>query len=128
MFSPFGNGHHPGATPGTWEEPGDRSLARVPGPGGRRVAPGKAGQLASQRGEAGQGPSISYVEGPCLILAGRAVFAGTATASRRPPGCATAMVRSHHRVRRGLWPEADPGGWWGWRVRFQLVSVVAQAG
>jgi hypothetical protein len=66
MFSPFGNGHHLGAAPGTWEEPGDRSLARVPGPGGRRGV-GKTGQLVSQRGEAGQGPSISYMEGPCLI-------------------------------------------------------------
>jgi len=43
MFSPFGNGHHLGATPGTWEEPGDRFLVRVPGPGGRRVVPARPG-------------------------------------------------------------------------------------
>ena len=118
----------PGGDPGNVGGAG-RPVPRA-GAWPRRAArgAGKAGQLASQRGEAGQGPSISYVEGPCLILAGRAVFAGTATARRRPPGCATAMVRSHHWVRRGLWPEADPGGWWGWRVRFRLVSVVAQAG
>ena len=74
-----GNGHHLGATPGTWEEPGDRYLARVPGPGGRRVASAGSGQPASQRGEAGQGPSISYMEGPCLILTGRNISAGTTT-------------------------------------------------
>jgi len=65
MFSPSGNGHHLGATPGTWEEPGDRSLARVPGPVRAARGVGKAGQLASRCGEAGQGPSISYMEGPC---------------------------------------------------------------
>jgi len=69
MFSPFGNGHHPGATPGTWKEPGDRSLARVPGPGGRRVAPGKAGQLASQRGEAWAGP-LHLIRGGALSDSG----------------------------------------------------------
>jgi hypothetical protein len=35
-------------------------------PRGRRAA--KTRQLASRRGEAGHGPSISYMEGPCLIL------------------------------------------------------------
>jgi len=78
-----GNGHHPGETPGTWEEPGDRPLARVPGPGGRRAAPAKTSQLASRCGEAGQGPSISYMEGPCLILPGRNVFATAARRQRR---------------------------------------------
>ena len=90
MFSPLGNGHHLGATPGTWEEPGDWSLARVPGPGGRRAALGKTGQLASRCGEAGHGPSISYMEGPCLILPGRnaipSTSTGAGTARRRPPG------------------------------------------
>jgi hypothetical protein len=71
MFSPLGNGHHLGATPGTWEEPGDRSLARVPGPGRAARGAGQAGQLTSRCGEAGQGPSISYMEGPCLILPGK---------------------------------------------------------
>ena len=75
MFSPFGNGHHLGATPGTWEEPGDRSLRAGTWPRRAARGAGKAGQLAGQRGEAGQGPSISYMEGPCLILAGRNVFA-----------------------------------------------------
>jgi hypothetical protein len=68
MFSPSGNGHHLGATPGTWEEPGNWSLARAPGPGGRHAGAGQAGRLARRCGEAGQGPSISYMEGPCLIL------------------------------------------------------------
>ena len=52
MFSPFGNGHHLRATPGTCEEPGDRFVARVPGPGGRRAAPagpGLATVLAAER-------------------------------------------------------------------------------
>jgi len=31
-----GNGHHSEATPGTWEELGNRHFARVFGPGGRR--------------------------------------------------------------------------------------------
>jgi len=30
------NGHHPEETPGKWEELGNRHLARVFGPGGRR--------------------------------------------------------------------------------------------
>jgi hypothetical protein len=112
-----GNGHYPGATPGTREEPGDRPLARVPGPGGRRAA--KTRQLASRRGEAGHGPSISYMEGPCLILpagtccrvrhlrqlrnagrddlgsgrAGRASTAGGRLGTRAacPAGCAASM-------------------------------------
>src|SRR5271165_2478140 len=49
-----GNGHHPGATPGTREEPGDRPLARVPGPGARRAARGEdqATGLPARRGRA----------------------------------------------------------------------------
>ncbi len=74
-----GNGYHPGATPGTREEPGDRPLARVPGPGGRRAAPAKPASWPAGRGEAGQGPSISYMEGPCLILPGRNVIARAGT-------------------------------------------------
>ena len=38
-----GNGHHPGATPGTWEELGNRHFVRVFGPGGRPPKPGKLG-------------------------------------------------------------------------------------
>jgi hypothetical protein len=85
MLSPLETGTTPGATPGTWEEPGDRPLARVPGPGGRRAASAKTSQLASRCGEAGQGPSISYMEGPCLILPGRNVFARAGTPAT--PGC-----------------------------------------
>jgi hypothetical protein len=40
---------------------------------------GKARQLTSRCGEAGQGPSISYMEGPCLILPGRDALAWTGT-------------------------------------------------
>jgi hypothetical protein len=84
--SPFGNGHHLGVTPGTREEPGDRCLA---GARLRRAARGvgKARQLASRCGEAGQGPSISYMEGPCLILPGRSAFCrdGTPQPPERQP-------------------------------------------
>ena len=62
-----GNGHYPGGDAGNVGGAGRPALARVPGPGGRRGV-GKAGRLASRRGEAGHGPSISYMEGPCLIL------------------------------------------------------------
>jgi hypothetical protein len=61
--------------PGNVGGAGRPALARVPGPGGRRAASAKTRQLASRCGEAGQGPSISYMEGPCLILPGRNVFA-----------------------------------------------------
>jgi hypothetical protein len=54
---------------------------------------GKAGQLASRGGEAGQGPSISYMEGPCLILPGRNGLASTAAARPRPPGGECAALR-----------------------------------
>jgi hypothetical protein len=91
--SPFGNGHHLGGDSGNVGGAG----RPVPfaGTWPRRAARcvGKAGQLARQRGEAGQGPSISYMEGPCLILAARNVFAGTAAARRQPPECATAIAR-----------------------------------
>ena len=40
---------------------------------------GKARQLTSRCGEAGQGPSISYMEGPCLILPGRNALPATGT-------------------------------------------------
>jgi hypothetical protein len=70
MLSPLETGTTLGATPGPWEEPGNRSLARVSGTGGRRAASAKPGSWRAGRGEAGQGPSISYMEGPCLILPG----------------------------------------------------------
>src|SRR5271166_4320265 len=76
-----GNGHHLGLPPGTWEEPGDRPVARVPGTGGRRAASAMPASWSAWRGEAGQGPSISYMEGPFLILPGRNVFARVGTAA-----------------------------------------------
>jgi hypothetical protein len=103
MFSPFGNGHHLGATPGTWEEPGDRFSRTGTWPRRAARGAGKAGRLASRCGEAGQGPSISYMEGPCLILPGRnaipSTSTGAGTAHRRPPECTAAMIRGHDRGR-----------------------------
>jgi hypothetical protein len=102
MFSPFGNGHHPGATPGRG---GAGRPAPRTGTWPRRAArgAGTAGQLASRCGEAGPGPSISYMEGPGLILPGRnaipSTSTGAGTARRRPPECATAMTRGHDRGR-----------------------------
>ena len=74
MFSPFGNGHHLGATPGTWEEPGNR----VPRTDAwhRRSARGasKARKLAGP-GVATPGKAPHLIHGgPCLILPGRNVF------------------------------------------------------
>ena len=68
MLSPFGNGHHLGGDPGNVGGAG-RPAPRA-GTWPRRAArgAGKARQLASRRGEARHGPSISYMEGPCLIL------------------------------------------------------------
>ena len=48
----------------------------APAGGARRAA--KTRQLASRRGGAGRGPSISYMEGPCLIPPGRNVMPGPA--------------------------------------------------
>ena len=65
--------------------PRERGRSRETGPRAgtwpRRAArgAGQARQLASRRGEAGPGPSISYMEGPCLILPGRNVFARAGT-------------------------------------------------
>ena len=49
----------------------------APAGGARRSA--KTRQLASRGGAAGHGPSISYMEGPCLILPGRNALAGAGT-------------------------------------------------
>jgi hypothetical protein len=127
----------PGGDPGNVGGAG-RPVPRT-GAWPRRVARGasKARQLASRCGEAGQGPSISYMEGPCLILPGRNDLASTATACRAPPECATAIgprsspgtgqvvkrlrnpavdgVRAS-RSRSWLWsrrPDSDPTGRWG---------------
>jgi hypothetical protein len=68
MLSPLETGTTLRVTSGTWEEPGDRPLARVPGTGGRPAASARPGNWSAWRGEARQGPSISYMEGPFLIL------------------------------------------------------------
>ena len=57
-----GNGHHPGATPGTREEPGDRPLARVPGPGGRRAARGED-QATGQPARRGRARPLHLIHG-----------------------------------------------------------------
>lgn len=62
-----GNGYRPEGDPGTWEDLGDRTLVRVPGTGGRHVVSARPGNWQARRCEAGQGPSISYMEGPCLF-------------------------------------------------------------
>ena len=68
MLSPLETGTTLRATSGTREEPGDRPLARVPGTGGRPAASAKPGNWLAWRGQARKGPSISYMEGPFLIL------------------------------------------------------------
>jgi hypothetical protein len=57
-----GNGHYPGATPGTREEPGDRPLARVPGPGGRRAARGED-QATGQPARRGRARPLHLIHG-----------------------------------------------------------------
>ena len=72
MFSPFGNGHHLGATPGTWEEPGDRSLHGYLAPAG--------GALCQQR--PGDWPAGAARPGKALHL----IHGGASPDSARP-GC-----------------------------------------
>jgi hypothetical protein len=60
-----GNGHHPGATPGTREEPGDRPLARVPGPGGQRAARGED-QATGQPARRGRARPLHLIHGGAL--------------------------------------------------------------
>jgi len=57
-----GNGHHPGATPGTREEPGDRPLARVPGPGGRSAAR-REDQATGQPARRGRARPLHLIHG-----------------------------------------------------------------
>jgi len=63
-----GNGHHPGVTPGTWEEPGNRYLVRMLGTGGSSAVPGKS-QVTGRVwcGVAGQGP-LRLIHGGDLVL------------------------------------------------------------
>jgi hypothetical protein len=85
MLSPFGNGHHLGATPGTWEEPGDRSLSRVPGTGGG--ARRQQGQATGRPGAARPGKAPHLIHGgPCLILPGGNVLCQDRHAGN-PPEC-----------------------------------------
>ena len=80
-----GNGHHPGRRRerGRSRETGPSRGYLAPAGGARRAA--KTSQLASRRGEAGRGPSISYMEGPCLIQPGGNVLPGPAP--RQPREC-----------------------------------------
>ena len=74
-----GNGHHPGATPGTREEPGDRPLARVPGPGGRRAARGED-QATGQPGRRGRARPLHLIHGGAVPDSARPErFAGSGT-------------------------------------------------
>jgi len=67
MLSPSETGTTPGETQGTWEEPGNRSLVRVSGPGGAAVAAGWAGQPASLVRQVAQG-LLHPINGGGLVL------------------------------------------------------------
>jgi len=62
MLSPLETGTTPGVTPGTREEPGDRPLARVPGPGGRRAARGED-QATGQSARRGRARPLHLIHG-----------------------------------------------------------------
>ena len=83
----------------------------VPGAGAwpRRAArgAGTAGQLASRCGEAGRGPSISYMEGPRLILPGRSVFCQDRHAAAA--GTPAAITQVTAESRRAVPGAAAPG-------------------
>jgi len=66
MLSPLETGTTRG-DPGAWEEPGDRSLARVPGTGGRYAAPAKPGNWLTWPSVARQGP-LHLIHGGGLAL------------------------------------------------------------
>ena len=98
-----GNGHHPGRRR-------ERGRSRETGPSRGYLAPaGGARRRRSQlagRGEAGHGPSISYMEGPCLILPGRNVIARARTPAGA--GMPAAMIGGPAEHGRGS-PAAAPG-------------------
>ena len=102
-----GNGHHPGATPGTREEPGDRPLARVPGPGGRRAARGED-QATGQPARRGRARPLHLIHGgavPDSARQERVARAGTPATAGMP----AAMIggpAGHGRGSRA----AAPGG------------------
>ena len=82
----------------------ERGRSRETGPSRGYLAPAggawrsaKTRQLASRSGEAGHGPSISYMEGPCLILPGRNVLLGPTP--RRPQKCRDDRESSRARAR-----------------------------
>jgi hypothetical protein len=99
-----GNGHHPGATPGTWEELGNRHLARVFGPGGRRETGTTRGQLR----ERGRNWETGILRG-CLAPA--------VVGKRAPPGGNSGNVG-------GTGKPAPPAGVWPWRS----AAIAGQAG
>ncbi len=102
-----GNGHHLG-------RPGNVGGAGRPAPRAgtwhRRAARG-AGKPASWPtwcGEAGQGPSISYMEGPCLILPAGDVFTRAGTPATA--GLPAAMIwgsTEHGRGSRAVAPRPE---------------------
>jgi len=97
MLSPLETGTTWG-DPGTWEEPGDRPRARVPGTRGRRAATAKPGNWPGlvRRGR-GKAPHLIH-GGPCLILVGRNVLFQDRHAGNRRN--ATRDDPSHTRERR----------------------------
>ena len=78
-----GRSRETGSRAGTWPRRAARGAARTR-------------QLASRRGEAGQGPSISYMEGPCLILPGSNVFARAGTPATPECQPRRSGVRTQH--------------------------------
>ena len=53
MFSPQETGTIQGVSPGAMQRPGNRNLQRVPGTGGRRVAPGSPGNRMNRMASPG---------------------------------------------------------------------------
>lgn len=68
---------HRSETGTTWGRPRERGRSRETGPSRGYLAPAGGARhrhsqaTASRCGEAGQGPCISYMQGPCLILPAR---------------------------------------------------------
>ena len=87
--------------------------------------PGKARQLASRCGEAGQGPSISYMEGPCLILSSRNRVAPVRQAGNRRNGSGDDPGTEYG---RGPRLAAEPHWLRSRRVSYPIVAAVTRAG
>lgn len=90
-----GGGRHLGATPEAWENPGNRSRTGTC-PRRRPPVPVRPGNWTTWQVEAGQGPSVSYMEGP-LLFPHRSAAAGQRPAAR--PWCAQ---RVDHLCTKGL--------------------------